>query len=127
MVKKVDDIQNSGNIVAQIKNFLGRRYIWSGLIIGFLWSFFTPFVLTIFLQAFLTLSENVKWILFFPLKLSFIMTEGIINLDLIDPTSWIFILWITSILVGMFVCVIITYIIHLIFVWRTRSVNTETI
>ena len=101
-------------IMKKVANILYKRHIWPGLLAGFLWTFPVPFVLTAFIESFRNFSEEVRWILFFPLKLSFVLTEWMMNLELVDPVSWTIILWITSVLVGMFSGVVFTYSIHLI-------------
>jgi len=119
--KKVEKQRlNLKEITKRFADFLGRRYIWSGLLAGFLWTFPMPFVLTAFLSSLQNLPEGAIWILFFPLKLSFLLTDWMMKSELVDPISWTFILWITSIFVGMFIGVVFTYSAHLIRVWGRK-------
>jgi len=107
-------------IMKRFVDFLGRRYIWSGLLAGFLWTFPMPFVLTVFLSSFQNLPEEAMWILFFPFKLSFLLTDWMMKSELVDPISWTLILWIMSVFVGMFIGVVFTYNVHLIRVWARK-------
>ncbi|MDH5450259.1 MAG: hypothetical protein OEX77_05055 [Candidatus Bathyarchaeota archaeon] len=117
MVKKEAEngtLQSLKGIMKKVANFLYKRHIWPGLLAGFLWTFPVPFVLTAFIETFQNFSEEAVWILFFPLKISFVLTEWMMKLEIVDPVSWTIILWITSILVGMFSGVVFTYSIHLV-------------
>jgi hypothetical protein len=114
-------VRSLKGIIKKVASFLGRRHIWSGLLVGFLWTFSMPFVLTAFPASFQNFSEEAIWIFFFPLKLSFLLTEWMIKLELVNPVSWTFILWITSIFLGMLVGVAFTYSFHLIRVCKGKA------
>lgn len=113
--------QNLKNTVMKFLNFLSKRYVWSGLLVGFLWSFPAPFILTIFLSTFQNFPQEAIWIIFFPLKASFQLTQWIMNPELVDPFSWILILWFISVLIGTFSGMTFTYSIHKIRVWKKRN------
>ena len=102
--------------------FFSRRHIWSGLLAGFLWAFFAPFVLTAFSPSFQSLPEEAMWIFFFPLKSLFTLMDWIVGRDIIDPV----LLWMVSVFVGMFLGVVFTYSIHRIRVWRRTSNISRT-
>ena len=125
MVKKkakTSKLQRLKGAITKFLNFLSRRYIWSGLLAGFLWSFPAPFIITIFFSTFQNLPQEALWIIFFPLEASFQLTKWIVNLELADPSIWI-ILWFVSILIGIFSGVTFTYSIHRIRVWKKRNAN----
>jgi phosphotransferase system glucose/maltose/N-acetylglucosamine-specific IIC component len=42
-------------------------------------------------------------------------------LELVDPSSWILILWLVSILIGTFLGVTFTYTIHKFHVWKKEK------
>lgn len=121
MVKKVvkkGKLLRLKQSIKRIVNFLSRRYIWSGLLVGFVWSFPAPFLIAAFLEFFQNLPEEAIWIIFFPLWLSNLLTQWMVNLELVDPPFWSLILWAVSIFAGMFLGVVFTYGIHRIRVWR---------
>ena len=127
---EIGRLQRLKGIIKKFTDFLSRRYIWSGLLAGFLWAFSAPFLLTVFSSFFQNLPEKAIWILFFPLESSYWLTYWIQDLELVDPFSWIFILLIMSVFVGMFLGVVFTYSIHRIRVWRrgrnvSRTVPSE--
>jgi hypothetical protein len=103
--------------VRKFFNFLGRRHIWPGLLVGFLWSFPAPFLLSASLEFFQGLPEFAKWILFFPLEWTFWAMQ-VLGLGFDDVGMWGIMIWIASVFVGMFVGVVCTYCIHRIRVWR---------
>jgi FtsH-binding integral membrane protein len=118
--------QRTKRVVRKFTNFFGRRHIWSGLLAGFLWAFSVPFVITAFLPFFNNLSEEVKWILFFPLESSLTLMAWVLGPSSVDAV----LLWILSVFVGMFLGVVFTYSIHRIRVWRrlhniSRAVPSE--
>ncbi len=112
--------------IIRIGNFLSRPYIWSGLFVGFVWSFPAPFLITAFFEFFRNLPEAAIWIIFFPLWLSDLLTRWMIDLELVDPLLGSLILWAVSILAGMFLGVVFTYGIHRIRIWR-RTRETRII
>ena len=127
---EIGRFQQLKGIIKKFTGFLSRRYIWSGLLAGFLWAFSAPFLLSVFFSFFENLPEKAIWILFFPLELSDWLTQWILDLGFVDPVSWIFILLIVSLFVGMFLGVVFTYSVHRIRVWRrgrnvSRTVPSE--
>jgi len=116
-------LQRFKEIFKGIIAFLKRWYVWSGLLIGFLWAFPAPFVLELF-DFFKELPQLALWIIFLPLQLSFQLTHWIVDLEFADPVSWILILWIISVLIGMSLGVAFMYFIHRIRNWRnTRKLS----
>jgi hypothetical protein len=108
--------------IKKLASFFSRRHIWSGLLAGFLWAFPAPFVLTAFSQSFQSLPEEAMWIFFFPLESSFTLLDWIVGAVSIDPV----LLWIVSVVVGMFLGAVFTYSIHWIRVWRRTSNISRT-
>jgi hypothetical protein len=117
-------LQSLKGAIMKFLNFLGKRYIWSGLLAGFLWSFSAPFILTIFSSTFQNLPPEVIWIIFFPLTASLPLTQWILNSELVDPSSWL-ILWFVSVLIGTFLGATFTYSIHRILIWKKQSTNKK--
>jgi len=92
---------------------LRKRYIWSGLLLGFVWSFSTPFILTAFQESLRQFPQEAIYVLFFPMALALHTISSIVGLEgYIDPI----LLWGFSIIIGMIIGVIITYFAHLIHV-----------
>lgn len=112
-------LQGLRRTVKKSIRFLSRRYIWSGLFVGFLWAFAAPFALTMFLASFQNLPSQAIWIFFFPLESSLLLTQWIVDLGLVDLVSWTLILWIVSIFLSMFLGVVFTYCVHRARVWRS--------
>lgn len=111
-------LQRISDFFKAVITFLGKTYIWSGLLAGFLWSSLTPFILHKFQEVFRNLPYETLWVLFLPLMLSFNIMRWIVGPEqyenstlvsgYIDPGT----LWAISIFIGMFIGVIITYSIH---------------
>jgi ABC-type glycerol-3-phosphate transport system permease component len=110
----------------KFSNFFGRRFIWSGLLAGLLWTFSAPFVITAFLPSFENTPIVILWILFFPLELSNALTLWIYEWGLVDANGWTLIVIITSVFVGIFVGLACTYSIHRIRLWRRTSKISRT-
>ena len=120
---EIGRFQQLKGVIKKFTGFLSRRYIWSGLLAGFLWAFSAPFLLTAFSPFFECLPKEVLWVFLFPLKSSLKLTYLVVDLDHADPGVWI-LLWIVSVFVGMFLGVVFTYSIHQIRVWRrTRNIS----
>lgn len=109
---KKGKIQRLKGFTRKVINFLRRRHIWSGLLGGFLWIFSSIFILA----SQFPFSEEVMWILFFPLKF-LVQLAFWLNLKNIDY----FLFLIVALLFGMFIGVLITYCIHRIHVWRMHT------
>jgi hypothetical protein len=103
--------QRLTGFIRRFAELLGKRYIWSGLLLGFLWSFPAPIVISIYLETFRALPDIANWIFFFPLQSSF---------QLIGSGDPLF-LWIFSVFVGMFIGAVFTYCIHLVYNWMRKS------
>lgn len=108
------ELQMLGKVIRKAKGFLGQRYVWLSLTVGFLWMLSAPFIITIF-QGFLGDSlKTFAWIFqvtFFPLALS-----SLIITDAAVPGVWVMI-YAFSFVISMFFCLGIAYIIHRV---RTR-------
>jgi ABC-type glycerol-3-phosphate transport system permease component len=115
--EKKERFQRIKGPIKKFARFIGRRHIWSGLLAGFLWAFSAPFLVTAS-PSVLDLPEAAKWILFFPLELSFWSTEWVPSSGFADISSWAIMVLTVSIFVGMFLGVVFTYSIHRVRVWR---------
>jgi hypothetical protein len=104
-------LQRIWSIIKEFVNFLSKRYIWPGLLAGFLWSFSAPFILHALSLAHWNVPQEAVWTLFFPITSSLQVMYG---LGLVGPDGYIDILflWGLSIIVGMIIGVVITYGIH---------------
>lgn len=105
--KETSSVMNAFKALLRI---LSKRYMWTGLVLGFIWSFSTPFILTAFKESLRQFPQEAINILFFPLMLTFqmlILISGPENID------WL-LLWGLSIIIGIITGVIITYSIHII-------------
>ncbi len=109
----------------QFISFLSKRHVLLGLLTGFVWAFSAPFIITSF-RFLQDLPQEAKWVLFFPLHLSYLLTTWMVNLELVDPLSWSLIIWIISIFVGMFSGAVFSHSVNRIRVWR-RARNSHII
>ncbi len=104
-------LQRLWSVIKGFVNFLTRPYIWSGLLIGFIWSFPAPFILYTFASTLSNFPQEVRWALFFPITSSLQLMYRL-GLARPDGDFDIFLLWGLSIIIGMIIGVAITYSIH---------------
>jgi FtsH-binding integral membrane protein len=98
------------NTFKSLMTLLRKRYIWAGLLLGFVWSFSTPFILTAFQESLHQFPQEAIYALFFPMTLALYTIVSIVGPEgYIDPL----LLWGFSIIIGMIIGVIITYFAHL--------------
>ena len=109
--------------VGKVTGFLGQRYVWLGLTVGFFWMLSAPFIITIF-QGFLgDYAQGFTWIVqvvFFPLSLSLLIIT-----HATAPGAWI-IMYGFSFVISMFFCLSIACIIHRVRIRRQSSNFGET-
>ncbi|MGB9671644.1 MAG: hypothetical protein ACPL0C_04880 [Candidatus Bathyarchaeales archaeon] len=99
------------NTFKSLIRLLGKRYIWSGLLLGFVWSFSTPFILTIFQESLQQFPQEAIYALFFPMASALYILSAIAGPEgYVDPL----LLWSLSIIIGVIIGVIITYCAHLV-------------
>ena len=110
-------IQRLRRAVHNAGAFLGRRYVYSGLLGGFLWMFSAPFVITA-VQG--SLDESSVWMVqlaFFPLILSSLIIDTLIANSVYYLGVWLIIFGF-SFLLSMLFGLGVTYSIHR---FRTRA------
>jgi hypothetical protein len=102
-------LQRISGLIDRFERILNIRYVWLGLIAGFLWSFPAPFILYAIASANWSLPYEAVWVVFFPITSSVYMVRWIVG-----PEGYInfFLLWIFSIAVGMIISLAIAYSIH---------------
>jgi hypothetical protein len=108
---KSEGFQRLRKAVRKAMAFLSKRYVYSGLLGGFLWMFSAPFVITALLGS---LDESSLWVVrlaFFPLILSSLLIDTIIAGSASHPRLWIVIFGF-SFLISMLLGLGITYSIH---------------
>jgi hypothetical protein len=97
--------------VHKARAFLSKRYVYSGLLGGFLWMFSAPFIITALLGL---LDESSVWVIqlaFFPLMLSSLLIDTIIAGSVSYHRVWLVIFGF-SFLISMLLGLSITYSIH---------------
>jgi hypothetical protein len=97
--------------VHKARAFLSKRYVYSGLLGGFLWMFSAPFIITALLGL---LDESSVWVIqlaFFPLMLSSLIIETIIADSVSYPRVWLIIFGF-SFLISTLLGLSIAYSIH---------------
>jgi hypothetical protein len=105
--------------VHKARAFLSKRYVYSGLLGGFLWMFSAPFIITALLGL---LDESSVWVIqlaFFPLMLSSLIIETIIADSVSYPRVWLIIFGF-SFLISTLLGLSIAYSIHRL---RARTKN----
>lgn len=108
---KESKLKVTWNRVKNFFEFFGRTYVWSGILLGFLWLFLSPIVMTVGRDWFLNCPEVVIAFLFFPLWLSMKIMPNPLS------TLW----WITSLVVSIAVSLMFTYSVHRLRVWRKHQ------
>ena len=110
-------IQRLRRAVHNARAFLGKRYVYSGLLGGFLWMISAPFIITT-VQG--SLDESSVWVIqlaFFPLILSSLIIDTLIANSVYYPGVWLIIFGF-SFLLSMLLGLGVTYSIHR---FRTRA------
>lgn len=104
--------------VDRINLFLSKRYVWIGLLLGFLWVFPAPFVLFTFLDWFK--SQQNAWMIFFPLRLSMFIFELFVSLEA-TGAGGVFAVWIVATVIGMLLGLAAGYVVHKLWVRNKRN------
>jgi hypothetical protein len=118
---KSERFQRLRKAVHNARTFLSKRYVYSGLLGGFLWMFSAPLVITALLGS---LDESSLWVVrlaFFPLILSSLLIDTIIAGSASYPRIWLVIFGF-SFLISMLLGLSITYSIHK---FRKRTKKTQ--
>ena len=116
---KSERFQRVRKAVHKTRAFLSKRYVYSGLLGGFLWMFSAPFLITVLLGL---LDESSVWVVqlaFFPLMLSSLIIDTIIADSVYYPRVWLIIFGF-SFLISMFLVLSVTYSFHR---FRARTKN----
>lgn len=116
---KGERFQRVRKAVHKTRAFLSKRYVYSGLLGGFLWMFSAPFLITVLLGL---LDESSVWVVqlaFFPLMLSSLIIDTIIADSVYYPRVWLIIFGF-SFLISMFLVLSVTYSFHR---FRARTKN----
>lgn len=106
-----EGFQRLRKAVHEARAFLSKRYVYSGLLGGFLWMFSAPLIIIILQRL---LDESSPWVAqlaFFPLILSSLLIDTIIPDSVSYPRLWVVILGF-SFLISMLLGLGITYSIH---------------
>lgn len=102
----------------RINLFLSKRYVWIGLLLGFLWMFPAPFVLYTFIDWFK--GQQNAWMIFFPLHVAMFIFELFVSLEAAG-SGGVFAIWIVATVIGMLLCLTVTYLVHKLFLNSKRS------
>ncbi|MEA2090308.1 MAG: hypothetical protein U9O89_06095 [Thermoproteota archaeon] len=102
----------------RINLFLSKRYVWIGLLLGFLWMFPAPFVLYTFLDWFK--SQQNAWIIFFPLRLSTFIFELFVSLKAAGPGG-VFAVWMVATVIGMLLGLAAGYVVRKLWLRSKRD------
>ena len=106
-----EEFQRLRKALHEATAFLSKRYVYSGLLGGFLWMFSAPLIIIILQRL---LDESSPWVAqlaFFPLILSSLLIDTIIADSASYPRLWAVILGF-SFLISMLLGLCITYSIH---------------
>ena len=92
-----------------VNRFLSKRYVWVGLLLGFLWMFPAPFLIFMFLDWFQ--SQQNAWMIFFPLYFSLSIFELFGSLEAAE-SGGILAVWVTATVIGMLFGLVVGFVIH---------------